>query len=415
MITQKAKEFLLMKTGIKNGGKISWKTGLLLLNICILCCGCSLFDMSSENKIPFHSIKEFRPELNYAFVSENFCNDTPIAYLTGVTPYKEKELSFDVIADSKIKIYATGEIAPDFMDVNTDCLYKSDEIELYFDISNIRSDILLNQEGRCSYYFNWLDGKVKDNHLFFYKQGCEYSGWYDTAQRNYIVEIKVPWKNFNILELKGDTTLLFDVIAGDNDDSFNQKGKKSWHNDKNEYKKNNFNYGVLFISQTNSDKVNPDTLFPLFGHPVIDYRIDPIWNSISFQYLTHSIFGFIPDEDFSAAFKTIWDKDALYFLIKVHDPGKKNLKSSNIRKLHTLCDYGWLEDEKGNKVWEMHLSDCEYSGGGKKNVKLSSDIYLKKGKYKLKYFSDESHAWNNWDDSPPQVPFYGIVIFDNKY
>ena len=77
-----------------------------------------------------------------------------------------------------------------------------------------------------------------------------------------------------------------------------------------------------------------------------------------------------------------------------------------------MYDYGWIENtEKGTPVWEMQEPKTSHAGGASKNRKVDEVITLPAGNYKLRYKSDDSHAFNHWNSLPPEVNFWGIAIF----
>ena len=78
--------------------------------------------------------------------------------------------------------------------------------------------------------------------------------------------------------------------------------------------------------------------------------------------------------------------------------------------LKSWCDYGWIEDNKGNVVWQMQSQQAVHAGGAKKNQKVENIIVLPPGTYQLKYKSDWAHAYNNWDSLPPDSFFWGITL-----
>lgn len=54
--------------------------------------------------------------------------------------------------------------------------------------------------------------------------------------------------------------------------------------------------------------------------PLIDGIIDDMWNSHSWQHMSHHILGDIPKpEDFSGRFKLMWDSEYLYLLAQIQD------------------------------------------------------------------------------------------------
>lgn len=52
-----------------------------------------------------------------------------------------------------------------------------------------------------------------------------------------------------------------------------------------------------------------------------------------------------------------------------------------------MFDYGWIEDDKGSRVWEMQ------------------------GNYKLRYKTDDSHAFDHWNSLPPDINCLGIAVY----
>lgn len=77
-----------------------------------------------------------------------------------------------------------------------------------------------------------------------------------------------------------------------------------------------------------------------------------------------------------------------------------------------MFDYGWIENtDKGVPVWEMQEPKTTHAGGAGKNRKVDVVITLPAGNYKLRYKSDESHAFDHWNSLPPDINFWGIAIY----
>lgn len=78
-----------------------------------------------------------------------------------------------------------------------------------------------------------------------------------------------------------------------------------------------------------------------------------------------------------------------------------------------MFDYGWIEDARtGTVVWEMTYGMTFHAGGGRKNRMLTTTVVLDKGEYALRYVSDDSHAYNDWNVSAPDDPeYWGITLF----
>jgi CubicO group peptidase (beta-lactamase class C family) len=77
-----------------------------------------------------------------------------------------------------------------------------------------------------------------------------------------------------------------------------------------------------------------------------------------------------------------------------------------------MYDFGWIENaETGKPVWEMKEPETKHAGGAGKNRKVDTVITLPAGKYKLRYKSDDSHSFDNWNALPPEINFWGIALY----
>ncbi|HLM01205.1 MAG TPA: serine hydrolase [Pyrinomonadaceae bacterium] len=77
-----------------------------------------------------------------------------------------------------------------------------------------------------------------------------------------------------------------------------------------------------------------------------------------------------------------------------------------------MYDYGWIENaETGKIVWEMKEAEATHAGGAAKNRKVDTVITLQAGKYRLRYKSDDSHSFDNWNALPPEINFWGIALY----
>jgi CubicO group peptidase (beta-lactamase class C family) len=107
----------------------------------------------------------------------------------------------------------------------------------------------------------------------------------------------------------------------------------------------------------------------------------------------------LDNEDKSVAFSLASSQEVRIFAIGEGQGGE-------------MFDYGWIEDvDKGSRVWEMQEPKTEHAGGAGKNRKVDVQITLPAGNYKLRYKSDESHAFDHWNNLPPDINFWGIAIY----
>ncbi|MFC1639228.1 hypothetical protein ACFL3B_00525, partial [Gemmatimonadota bacterium] len=81
--------------------------------------------------------------------------------------------------------------------------------------------------------------------------------------------------------------------------------------------------------------------------------------------------------------------------------------------LGELHDYAWIEDAAtGRPVWRMTYQDTENAGGAEKNRVVDEIIELQAGEYVLRYRSDDSHSFEDWNQAaPPDEENYGVTLF----
>ncbi|HEY6953433.1 MAG TPA: hypothetical protein VI758_13575, partial [Bacteroidota bacterium] len=78
-----------------------------------------------------------------------------------------------------------------------------------------------------------------------------------------------------------------------------------------------------------------------------------------------------------------------------------------------LADYGWIKNtETGETIWRMEIDETSWAGGAKKNRVADKTITLDKGEYEINYRTDGSHAFNDWNDDPPDDrAHWGITVY----
>ncbi len=77
-----------------------------------------------------------------------------------------------------------------------------------------------------------------------------------------------------------------------------------------------------------------------------------------------------------------------------------------------MADFGWILSGTKDTVWKMlDYGKTRYAGGGLKNRIIIEEIDLNPGAYTVHYKTDDSHAFNQWNDSPPdETKLYGIAL-----
>ncbi len=77
-----------------------------------------------------------------------------------------------------------------------------------------------------------------------------------------------------------------------------------------------------------------------------------------------------------------------------------------------MHDYAWIEDAaSGDVVWKMEFASTEHAGGASKNRVARETVNLPAGKYRLRYDSDDSHSFVDWNASPPfDQAHWGVTV-----
>jgi len=96
---------------------------------------------------------------------------------------------------------------------------------------------------------------------------------------------------------------------------------------------------------------------------------------------------------------------ATYFLVTVGDGDPAS-----------MADYGWLQNSTGETVVGIEsVDDTFWAGGSPKNRLQITQIELNPGTYSLRYSSDDSHHYNDFNAAEPDLlPLYGIGIFKQE-
>ena len=60
-------------------------------------------------------------------------------------------------------------------------------------------------------------------------------------------------------------------------------------------------------------------------------------------------------------------------------------------------------------VWEMKAPGTKRAGGAGKNRMVDTVVTLSAGKYRLRYKTDDSHSFDNWNALPADINFWVVV------
>ena len=79
---------------------------------------------------------------------------------------------------------------------------------------------------------------------------------------------------------------------------------------------------------------------------------------------------------------------------------------------HSFVDYGYIEDAAaGQRIWEMTRANTEQAGGADKNRVYDGVVHFPRGKYLVRYVTDDSHSFGDWNSTAPyDQDRWGIVV-----
>lgn len=312
---------------------------------------------------------------------------------------------FSLDKDTIIRIFCIGEGAD--YSINPDLFqsYDNDGIEIFFDMKNDKLPSFdINGDDR-QYRILWkslkVDGKNVDTIGIYITER-------DPDSDTYVLRISFPWKSLGFIRPVSNSKIGFDISIIDCDGG-TRKGVLTWHSNSGDNWKNTSLYGTLTLKNSLLPTINSDS--EVFAKRIYNTDrnkifVDANWTNLPAYYFRHVTSGYVENEsDLSGNFKALWDTNNLYLLVSVKD----NIKSM----AKAVFDYGWIEDSARRIVWRMDVDRTKYAGGALKNRIIDTCIKIKKGKYMLRYITDESHSPSQWDDLPPNDPFYGIRVSYN--
>jgi CubicO group peptidase (beta-lactamase class C family) len=78
-----------------------------------------------------------------------------------------------------------------------------------------------------------------------------------------------------------------------------------------------------------------------------------------------------------------------------------------------MVDYGFVENvATGQVVWRMYHFETD-SAGYPRNRLVDRPLSLPAGAYRLRFQTNETHAFGDWGDQPPGHRFWGIALFED--
>jgi CubicO group peptidase (beta-lactamase class C family) len=149
------------------------------------------------------------------------------------------------------------------------------------------------------------------------------------------------------------------------------------------------------INQSVGQRNEASRLMKLYG----ELFLKPLPDDLAKKTAVAQIVAVADDNDKTVEFNLVQEKRIRIFAAGEGQGGQ-------------MYDYGWIENaETGKPVWEMKEPETTHAGGAVKNRKVDTVITLPAGKYKLRYKSDDSHSFDSWNALPPDINFWGIVLY----
>lgn len=98
--------------------------------------------------------------------------------------------------------------------------------------------------------------------------------------------------------------------------------------------------------------------------------------------------------------------------IEINEEGTYYIMSVGEGDPGSMADYGWIENAQNDTIWKFNdFKESYYAGGAAKNRIVMAPITLQSGSYTLRFRADESHAYDAWNEDPPdQTSLYGLSL-----
>jgi hypothetical protein len=334
------------------------------------------------------------------FVNKIYYEHSPIAQIINLPGFSSASRTFTIDnAGQHIQIYAVGEILYNLKETEKKYYLKGDDIKLTF---RANQDPISGSAVK-EYVFAYKDIKK------FKKEGIEFKWNTASHDMKYHAEVRIPLKNIGINAINDGDTIDFNVSVGDNDDGFIQSSEIAWS----KYPAPGIPVGKIVFKKNLRAEIRKHQFPSHYGTPDIDGIIEPSWNQTPAIALDEVARGYVKDYfDLSATVRSQWDKEFVYFLFEINDSRQKHIPPKKEKERGIFVDYGWIENEKGETIWQMHAKYSKYAGGMLKNQQVDTSLFLSRGNYFLRYVTDESHSPGDWIGEPPATPFYGIVVYE---
>jgi hypothetical protein len=314
----------------------------------------------------------------------------------------EGQRFFELSEPTEMAIFGVGQIKED-VKFNHNNIYQYDNVELFFDIANNKEKTFSMNRGHYQYRFNYQYDKITG--FWLSDKNVKFS-FADPSDSVYILEIQIPWKTLTDSAITSKRTIGFNIFVADSNVEENKRDNLlSLFVEKENFWNVPGEYGSLRLTdmkKSSDGHGNMVSAVKVKVRPAIDGQIDSVWSLTGYLPINKLIQRLSKHTPVpSASFKALWDDDNLYFLFKVADLIKN-------RPGFVSADKYWIEDAvTGNIVWKMTgVRSRSFPAYSSKNT-----IVLPKGRYIVRYHTDEAHSLEGWYSAPPVADNYGIILY----
>jgi len=138
----------------------------------------------------------------------------------------------------------------------------------------------------------------------------------DDDQKGYVCEIAFAEDELGKINLEKDMQIGFDLYVNDLDKNERKDGTLCWHAKSAENHINPQNFKQIYLKDDQSKK-DKNCFYKTQEKPVIDGKIDQVWDQVEFFQIKNVIMGEPTIQE--AQFKVLWTEDSLYLLVQVRD------------------------------------------------------------------------------------------------
>ena len=176
------------------------------------------------------------------------------------------------------------------------------------------------------------------------------------------------------------------------------------------------NDGFIWIGTSNGlNKYNPETgLFKRYynQNPQFTKIYDPKITELAHHLKSKNkiLASIAHPVHFADSLKDIYIPDRTSILVYCLGEGRSEYRGE---PMMAMFDFGYIENTDSNKkIWRMNFTSSRYGGGAEKNRVQIDIVTLEAGHYRIGYKSDDSHAYGDWNSTPPDFPEdWGLFLF----